>query len=373
MLSIDVRKQLGSFRLEARFEAPALGVTALFGRSGAGKSTLVNLIAGITRPDSGRVQLAATVFCDTAKGHHRPVEERHIGYVFQDARLFPHLRVGANLRYGLRRARGRARVDFAQVVELLGLGDLLHRWPHALSGGERQRVALGRAFLSQPDLLLMDEPLANLDAPRKTEVLAYIERLREDFGIPILYVSHALDEVVRLADHLVVLAEGQVVASGPLLELAGQPQLQPHLGRFEAGTVLECVVRRHDPEFQITVLDFGDGQLQVPMLDALPGTRLRTRLRARDIGIALSRPADISIMNWLSGTVATLTPGDGPFSDVAVRVGSTIVHALITRESCARLGLAVGRPVWAMIKTVALDSRAVGFTRRSRPPTAGKL
>jgi molybdate transport system ATP-binding protein len=367
MISVEVTKQLGSFRVRAAFAVPERGVTALFGRSGAGKTSIVNLVAGISRPDSGRVSVGAHVYFDSAAGIDVPIERRGIGYVFQDSRLFPHLSVEGNLRYGLSRSdASRRRIGFDAVVEVLGVGALLHRRPSGLSGGERQRVALGRALLAQPRLLLLDEPLAALDAPRKAEILPCIERMRDEFATPIIYVSHSLDEVVRLGDTLVVISDGMVAASGPLPDIMSRAELQHLLGRFEAGSVLECVVLRHDTAHQLTTLGFADGELRVPLIAVPEGAPVRVRIRARDLSLALSNPVDVSMSNRLPGVVTGLLARDGPYVDVGVRLGATTVRALVTGESCERLGIGVGTPVWVLIKAVALDSRSVGFARRAR-------
>jgi molybdate transport system ATP-binding protein len=370
MIDISIKKRLAGFELQAEFQVPARGVTAIFGRSGAGKTSLVNSIAGIIQPDSGHIRIDDRVFFDHATGTNLPIEARGIGYVFQDSRLFPHLSVRENLVYGRKRTRRPQVIGEDAAIEVLGLAALLARKPHRLSGGERQRVALGRALLSQPRLLLLDEPLASLDAPRKTEVLPYIERLVEEFKLPALYVSHAVDELTRLADHVVILNDGSTVASGSLTDIMSNPEYAPLIGRFEAGAVLECTVHAHDPAFHMTTIAFVDGKLQVPLLDLPLGTALRARLRARDVAIALNNPVDLSITNRLCGTVQSLTVREQTYVDVAIALGSTTVRALITRESAERLGLVAGTAVWALIKAVALDSRAVGYNRRVRPDGA---
>lgn len=364
MIAVTVCKQLGAFRLEADFTAPGHGITALFGRSGAGKTTIINVIAGILSPDSGRIALDADVFYDGATRVALPPERRRVGFVFQDARLFPHLSVEGNLRYGLRRARAAGSpIAFETVVDVLGISPLLPRRPQTLSGGERQRVALGRALLAQPRLLLLDEPLASLDAARKAEVLPYIERLRDEFHLPMLYVSHALDEVIRLADHLLVVSDGRIAASGPIVDVLSRLDLQPLLGRFEAGAVLDCTVAVHDRHYRLTTLQFDGGTLRVPLVDRPAGARVRIRLRARDISIATTQPRDLSITNALAGTISAFAERDGVFVDITISVGSTTIRALVSRESRDRLGLAVGQPVWALVKTVALDNRSMGFLR----------
>lgn len=367
MIALDFKARRGTFTLQVAATLPASGVTGVFGRSGAGKSTLIDAIAGIAPSVSGRIQMGDEIFLDSERKRCTPVHQRRIGYVFQDAKLFPHLRVESNLRYGLRRRRELdATSDWDGVVDVLALGPLLRRWPHSLSGGERQRVAIARALLARPRLLLMDEPLASLDAPRKAEVLHYIERLRDAWPVPMFYVTHSMDELVRLADHLLLVSDGKVVASGPLLELVADPRLQPMLGRFEAGSVLECVVSAHDAGLQLSTLSFNGGELRVPLLDAPPGTRLRARLRARDVALALEDPAGLSITNRVRGIVREVTPREGPYVDITVDAVGTIIHALVTRESCQRLSLVPGREVIALIKAVALDSRTVGYTRRAR-------
>lgn len=372
MIRARIEKRLGEFALSADFETPSRGIAALFGHSGAGKTSIVNAMAGIIRPDAGEIRVGDTIFFDSASGIDLPVERRRIGYVFQDSRLFPHLTVERNLRYGWRRTPAPRALEWQSVVEVLGIGHLLARWPYGLSGGERQRVALGRALLSQPRLLLMDEPLASLDAARKADILPYIERLRDEFDLPIVYVSHSIDEVARLADHLVLVADGRTVASGPLVEIMSSPDFAPYVGRFEAGAVLECEVNAHDARLHLTTLTFADGRLRVPLVDLPVGHRVRARLRARDVSLARAEPADISITNHLKGTVVSLVEREGPFVDVVVSLGHTRLRSLITRESRERLHLGVGDTVWALIKTVALDSRSVGFRQRPRPDSASR-
>jgi molybdate transport system ATP-binding protein len=372
VITVNVSKRLGAFLLDSAFSAPARGITALFGRSGAGKTTIINLVAGIMAPDAGRIALDDHVFYDAHAGVALPPERRRIGVVFQDSRLFPHLSVEANLRYGLRRAPATASaIGFDAVVDVLGVGHLLARRPLTLSGGERQRVALGRALLAQPRLLLMDEPLASLDAPRKAEILSYIERLRDQFRLPMIYVSHSLDEVIRLADHLLVVSDGRIAASGPLADVVSRLDLQPLLGRFEAGAVIDCTVAAHDGHYLLSTLSFDAGVLRVPLVDRPVGARVRVRLRARDISIAVSKPSDLSISNQLAGVITDFAVRDGVFVDVTIRVGATTtIRALVSRESQDRLALTVGQPVWALVKTVALDNRSLGFLRppRSEPP-----
>lgn len=362
MIEIDIRIERPGFALQAAFTAPNAGVTALFGRSGAGKTTIIQAVAGVVRPDRGRIVVDGEAFFDSAARVDVPIEARRVGYVFQDARLFPHLSVERNLRYGERRTRATARpIRFEAVVELLGIGHLLGRRPHTLSGGERQRVAIGRALLSQPRLLLMDEPLAALDEARKGEILPYLERLRDEMALPILYVSHSVDEVLRLADMVVALRDGRQVAVGPVGEVMSLPEILPIIGRFDVGTLLECVVGRHDADYALSTLVFAGGELRVPQVDLAIGSRVRARVRARDVAIALGRPEDVSVSNLLAASVEEIRLQEGPYADVGLAVGPSRLMATVTRESVERLGLRPGLAVWAMVKSVAVDSRNPDF------------
>ncbi|GAB4068134.1 molybdenum ABC transporter ATP-binding protein [Ancylobacter sonchi] len=368
MIEVDIQLARPGFSLASAFTAPGAGVTALFGRSGAGKTTIIQAVAGVVRPDRGRIVVDGETYFDSAGGIDVPIERRRAGYVFQDARLFPHMSVERNLRYGQRRARGAdAGIGFDAVVELLGIGHLLGRRPHTLSGGEKQRVAIGRALLSQPRLLLMDEPLAALDAARKAEILPYLERLRDEMKLPILYVSHSLEEVLRLSDRVVALKDGQQIAEGSVAEVMSRTDMQPVIGRFDIGTVLDCTVARHDAAYDLSTLAFPGGELRVPRVEAPLGGAVRARVRARDVAIALAQPVDVSVSNLLPAVVEAITPGEGPYADVALLTGATRLAASVTRESVTRLGLVPGQAVWAMIKTVAVDSRSPDFAVPGEP------
>jgi len=367
MLEFDARFRAGAFALDAAFTTGA-GITALFGRSGAGKTTVLNLIAGLAKPQSGRIVVDGRVLHDSAAGVDLPPHRRHIGYVFQEGRLLPHLTVRQNLLYGHffagRRGQNGGRTGapaLAPVAELLGLGTLLERRPGALSGGEKQRVAIGRALLSGPGALLLDEPLASLDAPRKAEILYYIERLRDDVKVPIVYVSHSLDEVVRLADSLVLFSDGRVLGSGAVRDMMGRVELRPYLGRHEGGAVVEARVESQDLASGLARLEFPGGVLEIPDVEALPGERVRVRVRARDVSIALARPSGLSIRNVLAGTVVGLGGEEGPSLDVQLDLGGTALIARITRRSATDLGLRPGLPVFALIKSVSIDRRSVGY------------
>ena len=355
MLDVDIEKALGTFTLSARF-ASADGVTALFGRSGAGKSTLVNAIAGLVRPDRGSICLDEVVLFDSDRRINVPVRRRGIGYVFQEGRLFPHYSVRGNLMYGRRRTPFRQRWgSFDQVVELLGIGDLLDRRPASLSGGEKQRVAIGRALLRSPRLLLMDEPLASLDPARKEEILPYIERLRDEMKLPIVYVSHSVDEVTRLADTLVLLSEGRALASGTVNEVFGRLDLRPHTGRFEASVVLTAAVVAHDLSSGTTVLDHPAGRMWIPAVDRPPGSTVRLRVRAREVALAVGEPGLLSIRNRLSAVVSDIAIGSGAAVEVQLDAGGQLLIARITRDAARALDIAVGQPVVALIKSATFD------------------
>ena len=380
-LRIDAAKQLGAFAFACDLDLPLSGLTAIFGSSGAGKSTLINLVAGLYQPDRGRIVVGSTVFFDAAGGIRLPVEKRGLGYVFQDARLFPHMSVRSNLDYGRRRAKQRgdgAGVAFDAVIELLALGALLERRPHTLSGGEKQRVALGRALLAQPRLLLMDEPLASLDAARKAEILPYVERLRDEFAIPILYVSHSIDEVLRLATALVLVDAGRVVTAGSLSDVLLDESVRPFFAAAEPGALVFGVVESHDDRYQLSTLACDQFQLRVPRIDLAVGTQVRLRIPAREVALALARPSDVSITNRIEGSIESLGEqgaGHAAHALVKVRVGaSTTLVVTITRESAERLALVPGLRVWCLIKSVVLDASALVLARgRAAQPASPQL
>ncbi|MDX9859786.1 MAG: molybdenum ABC transporter ATP-binding protein [Rhodospirillales bacterium] len=360
MLDVDIRRRTGDFLLDARFLTDS-GLTALFGRSGAGKTSLVDSLAGLNRPDDGRIVVDGHVLFDSKAGIYLPPERRRLGYVFQEARLFPHLSVAGNLTYGMKLTPPSERhQDFDQIVDLLDLRAHLKRRPATLSGGEKQRVAIGRALLASPRILLMDEPLASLDAARKAEILPFIERLRLDLDLPVVYVSHAIEEVIRIADTMVVMSDGKVAASGPVEEIMGRLDLHPLTGRYETGAVLAATVAGADLTFGLTELTFAGNRLWVPKIDLPLGTPLRVRIRARDVSLSLAPPQAISILNVLPGRVVELDGAGGqPQVDVLLDVGSPLI-ARITRRSVEALGLKPGVSVFALIKTVAIDRASLG-------------
>jgi molybdate transport system ATP-binding protein len=363
ILDVDIAHRQGAFELIARFQSDGR-LTALFGPSGSGKTTIVNAIGGLVRPDHGRVVVQGRVLVDTKNHVFVPKHRRRIGTVFQEGRLFPHLNVRQNLLFGRwftpRRER---RANFDHVVDLLGISHLLDRRPSTLSGGEKQRVAIGRALLADPHLLLMDEPLASLDEARKAEVYPYIERLRDEGGIPIVLVSHSVAEIARLATSIVVLSEGQVTASGRASEILPHTRLFARSGLAEAGALIEAQVLRHEESFGLTVLQAKAGTLTVPQLGHGIGDNLRVRLRARDIILSVKVPDGLSALNVLPGRISSIDEAEGPSVDVALDCGGDIIVAHVTRKSVAELGLKPGLAVHAIIKSIAFDPEALGGTK----------
>lgn len=356
-VSVQVRHRLGQFELDAAFESEGR-LTALFGPSGSGKTSLVNIIAGLLRPKEGRVVVEGRVLNDTSRNIFVPGHKRRIGYVFQDARLFPHMNVRRNLEYGRRFTAGGERyAEFGKVVDLLGIGQLLDRKPDRLSGGEKQRVAIGRGLLASPRLILMDEPLASLDDARKAEIVPYIERLRDEMRIPIVLVSHSVAEVARLATDMVVLDHGRIVASGPLNDILPQLDLLPEDQRGEGGSVLKMTVAEHDQDFAMTVLRSAAGEIRIPRNSRISvGDAVRVRIRARDVMIATELPRNLSALNIMPGTIRELSAVGVSLCDVTVDCGGQPILARITRQSAQMLGLHRGQAAFAVVKTVSFDA-----------------
>jgi len=344
------------FVLDVDLALPSQGVSALFGPSGCGKTTVLRALAGLA-PAAGRVTLDGLVWQDDATRCFVPTHRRELGYVIQEAALFPHLDVRRNLDYGRRRIPPqRQRIALEQAIELLGIGELMARRPDALSGGERQRVAIARALATSPALLLMDEPLAALDATRKAEVLPYLKRLHQELSIPVVYVSHALAEVAQLADHLVLMAQGRVLASGALADMLARLDL-PSLRGEEAGVVLDAVVAERDAGWQLARLQLGGGAGSLWTRDGglAPGSTVRVRVLARDVSLAVAAQPGSSIGNQLQATVEALADDEHPaLTLVRVRIGTLPLVARLTRRSAHALALQPGQPVWAQVKTVAL-------------------
>ena len=356
-LTVETWHRLGDFALDAGFASDG-GVTALFGRSGSGKTSLVRIIAGLIRPDHGRISLDGDILVDTARGIFVPCHKRRFGYVFQEARLFPHLSVRQNLLYGRWFAPRTARGDgLDRIADLLGITSLLDRAPARLSGGEKQRVAIGRALLSAPRLLLMDEPLAALDDDRKAEILPYLERLRDGMKIPIVYVSHSVAEVARLADRVIILKDGRVDAAGPASQVLSGPSLSSAVDRRAAGSVLAGTVESVDPQQGLATIRLTTARLLVPNARIAVGSTVRLQIPARDVMIATTHPQGLSALNIIEGRIAGITADAEGMVDIGIDCGGDIIHARITGLSGQRLDLQPGKPVFAVIKTVALENR----------------
>jgi molybdate transport system ATP-binding protein len=360
-LEVAVRHTFGGFALDAAFTAPA-GLTALCGPAGAGKTAVVNAIAGLLAPDGGRVVADGVVLLDTTAGISVPRHRRRVGYVFQEGRLFPHLTVRQNLLFGRWFSAEPAPVtEVDRVGDLLGIGHLLARRQGGLSGGEKQRVAIGRALLASPRILLMDEPLASLDAARKEEILPYLERLRDEARVPILYVSHAVPEVARLATTVVALADGRVIRSGPAPAVLSDPAVFPAAERDEAGVILTARLAGHLPADGLSELELAGTRLLVPRVEAPSGARLRLRIRARDVMIALVRPEAISALNVLPVSFERVVREDGALVEVSLGLGvGERLLARITRRSLGALALAPGVPCFALVKSVAVGRQDLG-------------
>jgi molybdate transport system ATP-binding protein len=366
MIEIDVQKTLGAFRINARIETDFSGIITLFGRSGSGKTTLVNMIAGLIRPDTGQIVIDGETLFDSKKRIDLAPERRRLGYIFQEDRLFPHMSVAANLRFGMKRSSSNGQFD--RIINILGVQHLLERQPTHLSGGEKQRVSIGRALLADPQLLLMDEPLASLDSSRKDEILPYIEELSSELSLPIIYVSHAMDEIIRLSDMLVLMSDGTIAAVGSVEELTSRLDLRPMTGRYEAGSVINVTVSGHDEVEGLTHLAFSGGTILVPSIELPIGREFRIRIRARDVSISLEDPKFISINNVLPGIIKELGKESGDLIDVLIDVGAPI-WARVSRSSLSRLELTPGKHVFAMIKAVAIDRYSLGGIGRKRSVT----
>ena len=370
MLEIDVKRRLGDFTVDARFNSGG-GVTALFGRSGAGKTSIVNMVSGLLRPDEGRIAVDGHVLFDSAAGVDLPPWRRRLGYVFQEGRLFPHLTVRSNLLYGWRFTPAAERyLTTDRIVELLDLGALLKRRPRSLSGGEKQRVAVGRALLSNPRALLMDEPLASLDVLMKREILPYVERL-DEMGIPVLYVSHSLDEVSRLARNLVLVSGGRVTASGEADRILSGLELWSPEDETERGSMLATRVARHDAAAGLTYLGFRGGELRVPLVDIPVGVAVRVWIRARDVSVATEAPRGLSLRNVLKGILVEIGPGEDdprPLAELRLRIGEAPLTAMVTRQAVRELGLAPGRELYALIKSANLDRRQLSLVAAMAGP-----
>jgi len=354
-IEVEIRHRLGTFDLDVEFRSGGR-LTALFGASGSGKTSVVNAIAGMIKPAVGRIVIDGRVLADTARGIFVPRHRRRIGYVFQEPRLFPHLSVRQNLRYGLWFTPSAERkADFGRIVDLLGIAALLDRRPSHLSGGEKQRVAIGRALLTSPQLLLMDEPLASLDHARKLEILPYIERLRDESRVPIIYVSHAIAEVTRLATDIVVMSHGRSVEWGPTELVMQRLDVLPEEEKDEAGVIIDAVMDTYDPAYDMSLLRSPAGPFRIPGRLGEIGAPVRLRLKARDIMLATERPRGLSALNVLEGTVAGIGERAGPQVEVRLDRHGTAIIARITRQSLDALALRQGVQCFAIVKSVVLE------------------
>lgn len=348
------KRQLGEFLLDVALDLPGQGITVVFGPSGSGKTTVLRSVAGLERVPGGYLAVNGQVWQDEALSVFRPVHTRPLGYVFQDANLFAHLTVSGNLHFGLSRTPlSERKVSLERAIELLGLEKLLQRWPAKLSGGERQRVAIARALACSPQLLLLDEPLAALDMQLKAEVLPYLEQLHTALHIPVLYVSHALDEVARLADHLVLLDAGRLVASGPVRELITRLDLSLAKGDT-AAAIIDAVVTLVEPHYHLSHAQFAGGHISVLNAGLVVGQQVRLRVQARDVSLSLARQQATSVLNTLAATVCGVnTDGPGQVM-VQLNAGGTNLLARITQKSLDALQLQPGKEVFAQVKGVAV-------------------
>lgn len=350
MLHINVKKQLGQLALRANLQIPTQGVTAIFGLSGSGKTSLINLVSGLSQPDDGFIRLNDRTLVDIAQGESQPAHQRHIGYVFQDARLFPHYSVKGNLRYGMKNI---AQADFDYIVALLGIGHLLKRYPLTLSGGEKQRVAIGRALLTDPDILLMDEPLSALDMPRKRELMQYLERLSQEINVPILYVTHSLDELLRLADRVVLMENGIVKAYDTVENIWNSPIFTPWKGETEQSSVLSLPIYLHNPPYKMTALSLGSQRLWIAQAQGEIGDRVRVCIYSSDVSLTLSQPAHTSIRNILRGQIAQIEMREQRV-DIAVLAEGHKIWASISKWAHNELRFTQGMDVYVQIKAVSV-------------------
>lgn len=352
MLHIDVKKQLGTLPLEAHLDIPSQGVTALFGLSGSGKSSLINLVSGLINPDEGVIALNDRELFNSAENVCVPINQRNIGYVFQDARLFPHYTVNGNLRYGMKNT---SKDEFNYIVELLGIGHLLKRYPITLSGGEKQRVAIGRALLTDPEILLMDEPLSALDLPRKRELMNYLERLSKEINIPILYVTHSLDELLRLAERVVLLTNGKVEAYDVLESIWESPLFLPWKQENEQSAVLSLPVFMHNPSYKMTALSIGDQNIWINQVEAQINEKVRICIHSSDVSISLNKVEQSSIRNILYGRVIKILELENRV-DLKLDIGGKHLWASISKWSFHDLALQLGQLVYAQIKAISVMS-----------------
>jgi molybdate transport system ATP-binding protein len=362
-LDIEVTASLPGFELRLNRTLPMQGVTAVFGPSGSGKSTLLRLLAGFIRPSAGRISCGGDLWFSNTDNVHLPPHRRPVGLMFQDARLFPHLNVAGNLDFAVRRQRRPGNgIHQSEVVAALDLNPLLTRRVDSLSGGERQRVALGRTLLASPRLLLLDEPLAALDRERKADILPYLDQVQRNFGIPTLYVSHDVDEVAQLCDRVLVLAGGSERAFGETADIVERLDLEPLMGRFEAGVLLEGTITGHDHRLHVTQVDVSGDVLTLPLLGHVEtGSTVRVRIRARDVALATTRPEGLSIRNVLPGRISRLIIEEASgAAEAFVELREAHLRSRLTLAAVEDLGLEEGMPVYALIKSISFESSAPG-------------
>ena len=361
MIHLQIKLKRSAFELDVNVQLPEEGITAIFGPSGSGKTSVLRAVAGLEKSQQGRIQVGAQTWQDTAQGTWLPTWQRPLGYVFQESSLLPHLNVQQNLNFGLKRALSSSNLgqlnatqSLQASIELLGIDELLQRMPDQLSGGERQRVAIARAIAMQPQLLLMDEPLASLDAARRQEIFPWLARLRDELKIPMLYVTHSVEELTRLADHLVALDKGQVAAQGPIGAVLTQV-ITPVLVGEDAGALISGHIGATDAQWHLSRVDFDGGSVWMRDAQLPVGKAVRIRILARDVSLAASEPQHTSIQNLLQGVIQSITPDAHPSQVLVVlKCGATEVLARVTQKAVSELGLQVGMPVWAQVKSVAL-------------------
>ena len=361
MIYLQINIARSAFELKLELQLPGQGITAIFGPSGSGKTTLLRAVAGLEKNPQGRIQIAANIWQDTKQGIHLPTWQRPLGYVFQESSLLPHLSVAENLNFGLKRAlksansaQTEANKALQASIELLGIGSLLKRMPDELSGGERQRVAIARAIAMQPQLLLMDEPLASLDAARRQEIFPWLARLRDELKMPMLYVTHSAEEVTRLADHLVVLDQGHVKAQGSVSAVLTQV-VNPVVVGEDAGALIAGCIGAVDAQWHLSRVDFDGGCIWMRDAGLPVGKAVRIRILARDVSLATAEPQNTSIQNQLRGSIQSITPDAHPSQVMVVlKCGAEEVLARVTKRAVNELALQVGMPVWAQVKSVAL-------------------
>ena len=360
MLKVSIKHEFASLSIDIQFEAEQNCITALFGKSGSGKTSILNMISGLVKPDYGYIEINNTIILDTNNNIFTSPQKRNIGYIFQDSRLFPHLNVLSNLKYGMSAVNlNHPIIQIDKVINTLELENLLNRKPSNLSGGEKQRVAIGRALLTCPRILLMDEPLASIDAQMRAEIFPFIEGLQNEFKITILYVSHSIEEVIRLADKMLLISGGQKQAEGRVEDIMSRTDLYPFTGRFDAGSVISATVTGFDEHFELLSLSFEGGVLLVngPKLD--DGRKVRTHIRARDVSLSLNMPPKNSILNIFKGKIIEINSNSTPQVDIKIDIGIPLI-ARITRKSCDDMNLKIGTRVFTMVKAVAINRRNIG-------------